>query len=64
MIDAVQEAYAAWRQREEQANRLAGRAAVSRPAVAKAREAAAEAWRVYWQRRWQVEEKATGNLSL
>ncbi|MCZ6615547.1 MAG: hypothetical protein O6920_07200 [Chloroflexi bacterium] len=64
MIDAVQEAYAAWRQREEQANRLAGRAAVSRPAVAKAREATAEAWRVYWQRRWQVEEKATGNLSL
>ena len=64
MIDAVQEAYVAWRQREEQANRLASRAAVNRPEVAKAREAAAEAWRVYWQRRWQVEEKATGSLSL
>lgn len=47
MIDTVQEAYVAWRQREEQANRLASRAAVSRPEVAKAREAAAEAWRVY-----------------
>ena len=58
MIDTVQEAYVAWRQREEQANRLASRATVSRPEVAKAREAAAEAWRVYWQRLWEVEQEA------
>ncbi len=64
MIDAVQEAYVRWRQKEERANHLAGRAAVSRREVAEAREAATEAWRLYWQRRWQVEEKATGNLSL
>ena len=64
MIDAVQEAYAGWRQREEQANRLAGRAAVSRREVAKAREAATEAWRAYWQRRWQVERESMRSLPI
>ncbi len=64
MIDAVQEAYAGWRQKEEQANRLAGRASVSRREVAEAREAATEAWRLYWQRRWEVEQEVTGSLPI
>ena len=64
MIDAVQEAYVGWRQKEEQANRLDGRAAVSRREVAEARKAATEAWRLYWQRRWQVEQEATGSLPI
>ena len=64
MIDAIQEAYVGWRQKEEQANHLAGRAAVSRREVAEAREAATEAWRLYWQGRWQVEEEATGSLPI
>ena len=64
MIDAIQEAYAWWRQKEERANHLAGRAAVSRREVAEAREAATEAWRIYWQRRWEVEKEATGSLPI
>ena len=64
MIDAVQEAYVGWRQKEERANHLAGRAAVSRREVAEAREAATEAWRLYWQRRWQVEQEGTGSLPI
>ena len=64
MIDAVQDAYVGWRQKEERANHLAGRAAVSRRDVAEAREAAMEAWRIYWQRRWEVEQEVTGSLPI
>jgi hypothetical protein len=64
MIDTVQKAYAGWRQKEERANHLAGRAAVSRREVAEARKDATEAWRVYWQQRWQVERENPRSLPI
>ena len=52
MLDSVQQAFTDWKRREETANSIAARG----PAAQEARQAATEAWRIYWERRWQVEQ--------
>ena len=57
MLDSVQEAFQNWKRREEKANSIAAQGIEAQ----EARKAATEAWRIYWERRWQAEE---GNRSV
>ncbi len=55
MLDSVQQAFTDWKRREETANSIAAQGIEAQ----EARKAATEAWRIYWERRWQVEEEGT-----
>jgi len=57
MLDSVQQAFQDWKRREAAANSIAAQGVEAR----EARQAATEAWRIYWERRWQVEQ---GNGSV